>query len=440
MITAIFLLILRLLFGPTILAEAKSSIKTVTPKIDLPNSIQHSWAQYSPHFSVSEYTSPPRGCKITQANILQRHGARYPTSNAGVMIQSAVAKLQGASPFKDPQLVFIKNYTYDLGSNDLVSFGAAQSYDSGQFDFVRYKDLVSEINVPFVRASSSSRVVLSATNWTAGFAYASNGKSAPSLNVVLQEALNDTLDDNMCPNAGSGDDQTNAWQAVYGSPIAARLNSLSPGANLTASDVSSLISLCPFDTLANEVPSPFCNLFNQTDFEGFEYFGDLGKYYGTGYGQALGPVQGVGYVNELLARLTDTPVRDNTQTNRTLDADPATFPLRRAVYADFSHDNQMIAIYSAMGLFRAARPLDPTDPDPHRTYLASHLVPFSARMVVERLECTGRSFVRVLVNDALQDLEFCDADSSGLCSLDAFVASQGYATSGGDGDFERCFA
>lgn len=34
-----------------------------------------------------------------------------------------------------------------------------------------------------------------------------------------------------------------------------------------------------------------------------------------------------GWINELIARLTDSPVQDETTTNRTLDADEATFPL-----------------------------------------------------------------------------------------------------------------
>jgi hypothetical protein len=160
-------------------------------------------------------------------------------------------------------------------------------------------------------------------------------------------------------------------------------------------------------------------------------------------------VQGVGYINELLARLTQTPVRDNTQTNRTLDTSPATFPLNRTIYADFSHDNQMIAIYAAMGLFKQPKPLDPHSPDPRRTWVTSQLTPFSGRMVVERMECTAKSrsrrsdsagmFVRVLVNDALQPLEFCNAGPDGLCSLDAFAKSQSYARNDGEGDFERCF-
>lgn len=86
----------------------------------------------------------------------------------------------------------------------------------------------------------------------------------------------------MCPNAGSGDEQANEWQSVYAAPIASLLNGGAPGANLTDADASSLISLCPFETVYLESPSVFCTLFNQVDFDGYEYFVDLGKFYGTG--------------------------------------------------------------------------------------------------------------------------------------------------------------
>lgn len=179
------------------------------------------------------------------------------------------------------------------------------------------------------------------------------------------------------------------------------------------------------------------------------------------YGQPLGPVQGVGYINELLARLTGQPVQDHTQTNHTLTSSALTFPLDRSIYADFSHDNLMIAVYSAMGLFRQNSHLDPTDPDLKNTWITSKLTPFSGRLIIERLRCSGQpsqgrtrtlakkgeieaqvrkeTFVRVLVNDAVQPLDFCGADNHGLCALDAFVESQAYARHDGDGDFEKCY-
>lgn len=158
------------------------------------------------------------------------------------------------------------------------------------------------------------------------------------------------------------------------------------------------------------------------------------------YGQELGAIQGVGYINELLARLTGQQVQDNTQTNRTLDSSPITFPLDRKLYVDFSHDRLMIAVYSAIGLFRQPAPLDSLHPDPKRTWRVHNMVPFSARMITEKLLCSGsEEYVRIFVNDALQPLDFCGANDNGLCTLSAFVESQSYSKNNGNGDFDRCF-
>ena len=43
------------------------------------------------------------------------------------------------------------------------------------------------------------------------------------------------------------------------------------------------MSLCPFETLAKEKKSPFCDLFSLDELDGYEYEQDLSKYYGTGY-------------------------------------------------------------------------------------------------------------------------------------------------------------
>lgn len=315
-----------------------------------------------------------------------------------------------------------------------------RSRESGVVHRSRYAHLFKNGQQPFVRASGSTRVVDSATNWTTGFSI----HSPPPLSVIIPEdgsASNNTLDDNMCDNAGSSDDQTAAWLAVYGPSITVRLNNWAPGANLTDDDIFALMSLCPFDSVAKNKRSQWCNVFDKPeDWKGFEYSGDLDKYYGTGYGAYLGRVQGVGYVNELLARLTNTPVNDSTQTNSTLDGSEDTFPLDRTIYADFSHDNQMIAIYAAMGLFTqpsGVEPLSLSTPDEARTWRADRLVPFSSRMVVEKVACGKDAYVRVLVNDEVQSLSFCGGAS--MCPLHTFVESQAYARSGGEDDWRKCF-
>ena len=266
--------------------------------------------------------------------------------------------------------------------------------------------------------------------------------------------------------------------------IAARLNSAAPGANLDPQDVYAIMHLCPFETVAKEKISPFCSLFSEEDFEIYEYAGDLEKFYYAGYalrtfivptplifcfvryGGALGAVQGVGYINELIGRLTNSPPHHGLQTNSTLLFSPETFPLDRAMYVDFSHDNLIVDVFAAMGLFNQTNgPLDTTKITKDRTWIASEMVPFSGHMTVERLSCTVRplslaatrsrpmkwwswmagddredkeEYVRIFVNDARQPLEFCGAGEDDMCKLDEFVKSQEYARNDGFGDFEGC--
>ncbi|KAI0053859.1 acid phosphatase [Auriscalpium vulgare] len=413
--------------------------KEPIPDLGLPEGVLRTWAQYAPYMPVARYPPPPLGCA------LQRHGARWPTKSAGEDYKAAVDKLQSVEEYHDENLDFLKDFKWDFDSDALLPFGADQSYAAGSAAFDRYSHLVGKENVPFIRTAGSTRVVDSASNWTAGFVGASDNTIKAEVNLVIPESGNITLDDSMCPNAGDGDAESDKWLAIYAPPITARLNAGAPGANLTDDDTHNLMTLCPFHSLIERAASPFCALFTNEEFEAYEYFADINKFYGNGYGQELGPVQGVGYVNELLARLTGQPVQDHTQTNRTLDSSPDTFPLDRSFYADFSHDNAMVGIYSALGLFQEPSPLDPKAPDASRKWIVSDMVPFSARMIVEKVECVQhlpaprKIFVRLLVDDAIQPLKFCGG-SNGMCTLSAFVLSQGYARSDGDGDFEKCFA
>ncbi|OBZ70094.1 3-phytase B [Grifola frondosa] len=145
----------------TLLSRRSDLDRPITSWLDLPENVQRTWAMYSPYFPVEPY-QPPQNCEITEVNILQRHGARYPTSGATKSINAALAKLLSVKNFTDPRLAFLEEYTYNLGQNDLVAFGAAQSYDAGREALIRYSHLVSVDNLPFVRASSSDRVVMSA--------------------------------------------------------------------------------------------------------------------------------------------------------------------------------------------------------------------------------------------------------------------------------------
>lgn len=86
----------------------------------------------------------------------------------------------------------------------------------------------------------------------------------------------------MCPDAGGSGDEEAEWLTSAYTPIANRLNTAAPGANLTTQDVDNIMALCPFDSLAQAKLNPFCGLFDDEEFELFEYADDIDKYYGTG--------------------------------------------------------------------------------------------------------------------------------------------------------------
>ncbi|OJA14064.1 hypothetical protein AZE42_09086 [Rhizopogon vesiculosus] len=96
--------------------------------------LQQFWGPHTPYYSVEEYHPPPDGFRPSptiatlsiQVNIIQRHGARYPTNGASNTIQKGLRKLLSASEYHDVKLEFLRSYKWHLGVADLVPFGAAQ--------------------------------------------------------------------------------------------------------------------------------------------------------------------------------------------------------------------------------------------------------------------------------------------------------------------------
>ncbi len=80
--------------------------------------------------SIGQYCKAPiffnLPLQLKSGSQLQRHGARFPTSGASAGILSALGKIQSVANYTDPRLNFLQSFTYNLGTNDLVPFGAAQ--------------------------------------------------------------------------------------------------------------------------------------------------------------------------------------------------------------------------------------------------------------------------------------------------------------------------
>ncbi|KAG9126995.1 hypothetical protein FRC07_001075 [Ceratobasidium sp. 392] len=444
--------------APVTLEPYGSQLPTL-PSYKLDADIANNLGAYSARYVVPNRipSTIPEGCAVSMINILQRHGARYPTEDAGVDINAALTKTRLAQNITDPSLKFISSFNYSFIAEQLVPFGRRQSYVSGQIIAKKYAALGT---FKFVRASDKERIVESSRWWRQGFEGGDFNiaiLNLPQPDLILN-TVNNTLDINTCDAAEKldpepGDIASQKWISIFVPPITRRLNRLLPGANLNDNNTVSLMSLCGFDTAAkNGSASPWCGVFSKDEFKSYEYSVDLEKYYSKSYGSAYARSEGSGWVNELLARLTNTPVHDNTTTNSTLDADAATFPIGPSapkIFADFSSDNNIAMILSATGILRDNDNLPVTGPvPPNRQFYVSKIVPFAGSTIVEKITCPAArtmlragSYVRVLVNDAVVPLDFPACGKlgavSGICPLDGFLESQAFARRGGN--WASCF-
>ncbi|KAF2138140.1 uncharacterized protein K452DRAFT_301501 [Aplosporella prunicola CBS 121167] len=452
---------LALALATTAQQTNSSSCDTIEQGYTCSPEISHYWGQYSPYFSVPSNISAdiPETCTLTFAQVLSRHGARDPTSGKTTKYNDTISKIQQNAQSFAGKAAFLKDFTYDLGADELTAFGETELYNSGVKFYERYQALARGHRL-FVRASAQSRVVASGQHFTEGFHAAMQADKAANRSadfpydlhpVSEAEDQNNTMSHALCTAFENEDDDAISarGQGIYSDlvfpAITARVNNeILPGANLTQKETSYLMDLCPFYTVADPsgALSPFCALFTEHEWKQYDYYQTLGKYYHYGAGDPLGPTQGVGYANELAARLTRSPVQDRTSSNRTRDADPAFFPLgaNDRLFADFSHDNDMTAAFFALGLFNATEPLTPeqrAEPALTAGYASAWTVPFAARLYVEAFRCAEgeEEYVRFVLNDRVLPLG-C-ADENGACKLSEFVDGLAFARSGGKWD--QCF-
>ncbi|EXJ60560.1 hypothetical protein A1O7_04713 [Cladophialophora yegresii CBS 114405] len=472
------------------------------------NAIQQYWGQITPYadntedyFGVAD-VGLPNGCQVEQAHLLQRHGSRFPGSafDDGPNMENFAEKVanwtrthtNSSSQFTG-NLSFLNSYRYNLGSAYLTGIGAAQSFQSGVTFWNRYGRILYNAtqgqlayNATFangtsrpkltLRTTSQSRIENTQISWTLGFFGPSfqptpnptlGNWTSPFNVVVIPEGgtENNTLasydscfnDNNDVPGY-IGDLDLLSYLSVYLPGAQSRLSQYVPGDfNLTMNDTFALQTLCAYET--NYIGrSDFCTLFTEDEWAGFENALDIEYYYDYSFGNPTARAQGIGYVQELLARLQNQYITSSTTSvNSSLTNNSRTFPLGQKLYADFSHDDIIISALTAASLdyIRDPPSLTQFPPDPNRRFILSHLTPFSARLVTEVIGCGSASpapnnasqtqyyatqygytpanatykFVRMRLNNGILPLStirggYCGNRTDGLCPLNAFVSSQ----------------
>jgi hypothetical protein len=421
-----------------------------------------SWANLSPMQSVKSFgldgasEQVPEGCSLNQVFLLHRHGARYPTSTSSPptfasAIQAAASN--GTLTATGP-LEFLNTWNYKLGAEILTPFGREQLFNMGVGFRVKYGDLLKNFTgLPVWRTTSEERMVDSALHFAAGFFGVQSYQNDYHQVIEIEaDGFNSTLAPyDQCPNANNaigdlGTEATTAWSEVYLVDAQKRLSAFLPGFNLTIADVFAMQETCPYETVALGY-SAFCDLFTEEEWRGFAYAIDLTFWYTDGPGNPADSAQGVGWVQELVSRLTQTRITTFESTvNETIVSSPTLFPFGQPIYVDASHDTVISSILTAMNFtsLAAGGPL-PIDHIPQgQTYKVREIAPFASTLVGQVLSCPASdtpTHIRWLLNDGVlpqTGIQGCTFDANGLCPIDTFIAGMKQRISEIDFNFD-CF-
>jgi hypothetical protein len=468
--------------------------------------ISRNWGQVSPYvdnvdsyFGVND-VGIPDGCGIEQVHSLQRHAQRFPTSSYddGENDEHFAAKLfnftsaKGSASFTGP-LAFLNSYQYQMGESYLTGIGAATEFASGvqfwnKYGRVLYNATKGQLSYnasfvngtarpkPVLRTTGQSRIENSQINWALGFFGTSfqqtqdptlaNATSAFDV-VIIPEggtenntlaSYDSCLNDNVSPVLDMGDQDVIKYVALYLQDATKRIQAYAPhGFSFTVNDTYAMQSICAYET-AYLGDSSFCGLFTADEWAGFEQTLDVEYYYDYSFGNPTGRAQGLGYLQELLARLQKQYITvSDSSVNTSLTNNSADFPLDRPFYLDVSHDDILISTLTAMSLDYLKDPpnLSQYPPSPSRHFVLSHLTPFGSRLITEVIGCkdakpTAKSqhvapyyatqngynpanattkFIRMRLNSGILPLSsirggLCAGRTDGLCELSKFIESQ----------------
>ncbi|ATY58268.1 Histidine phosphatase clade-2 [Cordyceps militaris] len=471
--------------------------------------VSTSWGELSSYADNQEdffgvgYVGLPDGCQVESVSTLQRHAERFPDSvdngTTGAFAQK-VADFQHAhkdAQFKGP-LAFLNRYHYVLNNTGLLTgLGAGTEFGRGVAFWNNYgRALFSAETAQLqyssvfgngsarppvtLRTTGQSRIENSQINWALGFFGPSFNSTpdpdllhwqAPFNTVIIPEGgtENNTLASyDSCTNSNNKDNGNLAtthqerYQKIYTRPAIKRFGGYAPsGFNFTSNDIYAMQMTCAYE-YGYIGQSDFCQLFTANEWAGFENVLDLQYYYLYSYGNPTGRAQGVGYVQELIARLNHQYITvSNSSVNATYDNNGKTFPLGQKVYADFSHDDIIISALTALSVdyFKKHPTLDEYPPNPNAQFTLSHLTPFGANLITEQIGCSSANpepvenrrvqytanqygydaknathkFIRMRLNNGIVPLNTIRGgkcgDSTkgrldGLCELGAFLDSQ----------------
>jgi hypothetical protein len=381
--------------------------------------------------------------------MVHRHGSRYPEVSGdaaertlGLKLAAAEGTFTGYGPMS-----FLNDWKFMLGAEILVPNGKSELFQSGTLHYYQYGHLYPNNGSKIVvRSTTQRRMYESAEYFLAGFFGLGWTQNATLELAIEWPGYNNTLAGyKQCNHTGwsTARSALDEWIPVYLSDAHSRIKSNITGAlDWTLSDTYNAQALCSYETVALGF-SHFCGLFTWDEWEGYEYALDIAFSAGTAFGSPVGRAIGVGYVEEVLARMQHhTIASSHSQINTTLDNNTATFPVDQAINLDFSHDANIISILVAFGLTQFADHLPTTHIKKDREFVMSLLEPFAGRLDIEiirapapvnpnrsdktvYLDGEATSYVHFILNQRTIPLgkshEACGDRDDGWCEMSTFI-------------------
>lgn len=397
-------------------------------------------------WGIYEYGLPDQ-CTIEQVHILSRHGTRYSDSTS--TLRDSLANATGSG-----NLTFINDWISEdnqLGLSILTTLGNQQLFDKGARTYFRYGGLFNFTDGSrlLARSTSQERMTMSAEYFLLGF-FGTNWQDYADLELVIEnEDFNNTLAAYYdCPNYDTYEDsgvisETSAdYLESYLANATERIQSQLSGINVTTALVFAMQQQCSYE--ANNLGfSHFCGIFTQQEWENYEYYLSWNWYDDSEFGSPTSRGMGIGWVEEFRERLESKTYSSEYQSeqNSTLDNSTTYFPVGNDLYADFTHDDIITNIYSALNFqqFKSNFSSNATNPQP---FDLSRVVPFGSQTYIEVIECdeevpadrsalavNGTSttkYIHFILNDHTLPLhanvpEYCPERADGWCEFNNFT-------------------
>ncbi|KAK9473651.1 histidine phosphatase superfamily [Dipodascopsis tothii] len=366
---------------------------------------------YVQHHGYGLSREAPESCTIDQVHMLSRHGERYQTASKGASEKKVVDRLLSADVTPTGPLSFLSTYTWPATDADYEEettmgpyAGTLDAFSVGTEYRARYGALYDDSEIMPIFASEEERVVVTAHNFAQGF-LGVNYSDYSEFQIIPEDVSRgaNTLTWKLgCNNYNKTlySDYIDSFSDDYAVQAADRLNTLAPGYNITSDEVVSLMTLCGYE-LNIRANDDFCKLFTPDEFVAFGYSRDLAYYYQYGQGNNL-----TDYIGSVYANATATLLEQGPSVGK--------------MFWSFTHDDDMISVFYGLGLFETPSLLPAEYVQFGSPFQTSEIVPMGGRIVIERLNCSGHAYARIVVNEAVIPITSCQSGPGYSCPVTDF--------------------